>query len=98
MTLVILLSILNLLSASVCCGCFLRVRMDYDYLISEKKRQVDLIERYMKDVVTHDDIRKYMDKIDEDLHSINEMKGEISKEKWKQYHTAFGGKEGVNVK
>ena len=83
---------------AVCCGCFLRIRLDYDYLITEKKKQLDLVERDIKQVVTHEDIKGYMDKICEDVHSLNEMKEQFSKEKWKKYHTVFGGKEGASVK
>lgn len=98
MTVVILLSILNTFCLAICCGCFLRIRFDCNYLIREKRNQLDLVERCMKKVVTREDIKGYMDKICEDVHSLNEMKEQFSKEKWKKYHTVFGGKEGVSSK
>lgn len=67
--------------------------MDYQYLLDEKKRHIDLIERFMQQVVTHEDMKEYIDKINQDLEVVKDFKDKESEERWKSWEAAFGGKE-----
>lgn len=74
-------------------GAFLRIRVDVDSLRDEKEKHIDLVQKFMKSVVTHEDMQAYIEDIKSKLVELNELKQIQSKEKWKKYHMAFGGKE-----
>lgn len=74
-------------------GLFLRIRMDVDYLRREKEEHIDLVQKFMQSVVSHDDMKKYLDEIKEQVKELSNLKDNNSKEKWKKFQSAFGGKE-----
>lgn len=93
MTIFILLSILNSISLAVSCACFLRIRSDYDYLVREKSRGIDLLDRFMDQTVTRDEMREFMLKIEKGFLAAHEVREKMSEEKWTQWKNAFGKKD-----
>lgn len=93
MTWIILLLLLTLLFFAMTAGLFLRIRQDVDYLRHEKEEHIDLVQRFMERVVTHEDVKKYLDELKQQVKELNCLKEEDSKEKWKKFYSAFGGKE-----
>ena len=74
-------------------GLFLRIRQDVDYLRHEKEEHIDLVQKFMQSVVSHDDMKKYLDEIKEQVRELSILKEGGSKDKWKKFQSAFGGKE-----
>lgn len=71
----------------------MRIRQDVDYLIHEKEEHIDLVQKFMLNVVSHNDMKKYLDEIKEQVKELSSLKDNNSKEKWKKFQSAFGGKE-----
>ena len=67
--------------------------MDVDHLRHKKEEHIDLVQRFMQSVVSHDDMKKYLDEIKEQVKELSNLKDNNSKEKWKKFQSAFGGKE-----
>ena len=93
MTWIIFILLLNLLFFGMTAGLFLRIRQDVDYLRHEKEEHIDLVQKFMQSVVSHDDMKKYLDEIKQQVRELSCLKEENSKEKWKKFQSAFGGKE-----
>lgn len=88
-----MLLLLTLLFFAMTAGLFLRIRQYVDYLRHEKEEHIDLVQRFMERVVTHEDVKKYLDELKQQVKELNCLKEEDSKEKWKKFYSAFGGKE-----
>jgi len=87
--------ILLFLSASfgIAVSLFLRIRFDIESLIYEKEQNIDLVKKLMLSVVNHDDMKMYIEEIKKECEELNSAKGKNTKEKWKKYEQAFGGKK-----
>lgn len=90
---VIFLTLLCMAALASCVGMFLRIRVDIQELIHDKQDQLDVCERMLCDLVTKKQMESYLEKIDSDTKELLSLKDKFTKEKWKNFHQAFGGKE-----
>jgi len=90
---VIFLTLLCMVSLAACVGMFLRIRVDIQELKSYKQDQLDVCERMISDLVTKKQMEAYLGKIDSETKDLLLMKDKFNKEKWQNFHKAFGGKE-----
>lgn len=82
----------SLIAFAISAGAFLRIREDVAELKYEKNQQIDLIEKFMKKIITHDEMKKYIEEAKEEGKIIASLKENYQKEKWKNLKQAFSGK------
>jgi len=88
--------LLNTIFMAMTAALFLRIRYDVDFLGQKKKEQIDLIQKFMETAVTHENMQKYVEKIQDEFKLVGRLRDKCSKEKWNSLRKAFGGKEGDN--
>jgi len=62
-------------------------------LMDRKTDQINVIERLMKQMITHDEMRAYIQEIDERLRLLRELESQSKDDRWKTWRAAFGGKD-----
>jgi hypothetical protein len=72
---------------------FIKIKFDIESLRSEKEMHIDLIQKFMGNVVTHDGMKEYVNKIKEEGEKISSLKENYQKEKWQNLKQAFGRKK-----
>lgn len=86
-----------LLFISACFGItvslFLRIRLDIDFLLKEKEKNIDLVKNLMIRVVTHQEMTNYVENIKKECEALIKLKQDNPKNKWKKFEQAFGGKK-----
>lgn len=109
MVMIISLIFCSMVLFACCAGAFLRIRLDIEALKQEKEEQIELVQRFLSKVVTHDDIKdllrkidavvtqedmkKYVDELLNKTEELTSLRERYQKDKWKNLREAFGGKK-----
>jgi len=86
------ITVINYLLTFMFFGMFFKIREDVNLLTGEKKKEINIFERLINDLVHHDQMKEYLSKIENQLTELHKEKEKRSSEKWKTMKQAFGGK------
>ena len=74
-------------------GYFLKIRYDIDQLFEAQRIQYETLLEMHKRLVTTNHMKEYLENIDDEMGKLHELRDKYGKDKWKNFRTAFGGKE-----
>lgn len=91
MTVIILLSIVNLLFVGIACGCLFKIRTDVDDLSASRGRQDEMARRILRELVSREQMDNYLSEINKLLKEMHRLKYKTDEKKWNKFEQAFGG-------
>ena len=69
------------------------IRSNMQALLDRKTDQINVIERLLKENISHQEMKAYIQEIDERLRLLRELESSSKDDRWKNWRAAFGGKE-----
>lgn len=70
-----------------------RINSNMQALMDRKTDQINVIERLLKEMISHEEMKAYIQEIDERLRLLRELESTSRDDRWKTWRAAFGGKE-----
>ena len=78
----------------VLAGLQIKLKISIDQIHNEKKRQIDMTQRLIYELVTQKQMDDYFERLDRKIDEIKSSRGKSEKERWSRIEQAFGGKKG----